>query len=328
MIDLMETYADAKFGKQAFLGRLFGGMDPKKRAIRDRIEDLIREERRKREEAQAAIDYGKQRLEEAGKPSTLGWISDISRSLIPGLSISADTAERLVKTAQGETPADERLGGRLFDIAHLGAGGAGAGLGYAAATGRLGDVGTVTRLAKKLGDPLTRKLTPALGEGMKHIGTKYPEMLALAAQEDPGRLGKLVNLISPRHWWRKLVSKAPVTPEAARGFIGGQMLQAGKTGTQAATALGKLKGLLRPSAQALTGLGARAKQIKLPGKWGAIGGAALATLPFIAARLFKTRKLRAAGGTAGQEAARKAEELLGGAKQLRSEREQLMTQLA
>jgi len=328
MIDLMEKFAEARFGKRAFLGRLFGSMDPKKRAIRDRIEDLIREERRKRESAQAAIAYGKQRLEGAGKPSTLGWVADISRSLVPGLSISADTARRMVKTA-AETPADRGMGGRLFDLAHLGAGAGGAGLGYAASQGAIGDVGSVTRLAHNLGDPLSGKLTKVLGGGTEHIGAKHPELLALAAQGSKGgTLAKLTNLISPRYWWRKAVSKAPTTPEQARGFIGGKLLEAGKTGTEATTALSKLKGLLGPTAKKLTSLGARAKRIKLPGKWGAIAGAVLATLPFIAARLYKTRKLRATGGTAGQEAARKAEELLGGAQRLRQQREQLMQQLA
>jgi len=328
MTDLMATYADAKFGKQAFLGGIFTKMDPKTRAIRDRIEDLIREERRKRESAQSAIDYGKERLANAGKPSTLGWVADISRSLIPGLSISADTARRIVKSAKGETSADESMGGRIFDLAHLGAGAGGAGLGYAASKGALGDVGSVTRLANKLGDPLSGKLTKALGGGMADIGAKHPDILALAAQGDRGgTLRKLTNLISPRYWWRRATGGV-TTPEAARGFIGGKMLQSNKTPADALSALRKLKGMLGPTVKKVTGLGAGAKRLKLPGKWGAVAGAGIATLPFILARLAKTRSLRASGGTAGHESARKAEELLEQAAQSRKEREELLAQLS
>ena len=328
MIDLMETFAEARFGKSAFLGRLFGtDIDPKKRALRDRIEDMIREERRKRERAQKAIDYGKYRLQEAPKSGVGGWTADIARSLIPGLSISAAAAlGGLIKESAKPTP-ESGAGGRLFDLAHLGAAGAGAGLGYASSTGSLGDVGTVTRTAKKLGDPLTSRLTKILGEGTKDIGMKHPDILALASQGEQGTLAKLLNKLSPRYW-AKRVAGAPTTPEAARGFIGGEMLQAGKTGVGATEALRKLKGSWKPAVGALTSLGAGAKRIKLPGKWGAILGALAVASPFVAARLFKTRGLRASGGTAGQAAANKAEELLSGAEALRKEREGLMPQLA
>jgi hypothetical protein len=323
MNDLMEKFAEARFGKQAFLGKLFGGLDPKKRAIRDRIEDMIREERRKRKLAQEAIEYGKYRLTAARKPSTLGWVADISRAAIPGLSISAARAvDGLVKKAQDP---DKGWGGRLFDLAHLGAAGAGGGLGYAAATGKLSDIGTATRMARTLGDPLSGKLTKVLGKGMEHVGAKYPEQLALAAS-DPGRFSRILSKLTPTYWWRRATGGA-ATPEAARSFIASQLTQAGKTPEAASTAIDKLKGMLRPAVQKLTGLGAGKKRIKLPGKWGAIIGALAVSAPFIAARLYKTRKLRAAGGTAGQAAVRKAETLLGDVGRLRKEREALMQQL-
>lgn len=327
MIDLMEKYAEAKFGKEALfglnLGEMFGSIDPKKKAIRDRIEDLIRTEQRKKRLAQEAVDYGKKRLAEAGEPSTLGWASDITRSLIPGLSISASEAvEVLVKKSQDP---DEGLGGRLFDLAHAGAAAGGAGLGYAAQTGGLGDVGTVTRLAKKLGKPLSGELGSVLGKGMSDIGKKHPEILALAAQ-NKGKLSELADLISPTFWKRQLTGGI-TSPEAARKFISDQMIRSGAKPERALTAMTKLKGMLRPSVGALTGPGALTKRIKLPGKWGAILGALAVSAPFALARLFKTRQLRASGGTAGQAAVSKAKELLSGAEQAAKERGELMTQL-
>ena len=325
MNDLIETYARAKFGKQAFLESIFGQrVDPKKRAIRDKIEDMIREEQRKRKLAQEAIAYGKHRLAEAPKAGLGGWAADIARSAVPGLSVSASTVrDGLVKTAEGEPQTG--WGGRIFDALHLGAAATGAGLGYASAKGKLQDVGTTLRTADKLGTPLMDKLTKSLGKDMGQLGSKHGDILALAAS-DPSKFDRLLNYVSPRYWLRK-ATKQIVTPETARSFIAAKMVRDGATSEQAFEAMRRLKGLLAPTTRNLTAIGAGAKQIKLPGKWGAIAGALALSSPFIAARLAKTRMLRARGGTAGQASVQKAEELLQGAEQLRKEREALTQQL-
>ena len=323
MNELMEKFAEARFGKKAFLGRLFGGMDPKKKAIRDRIEDMIREEQQKRREAEESIKYGKGRIENAGKPSTLGWVSDISRSLIPGLSISADTAERMVKIAKGETPSDSKLLGRGFDLAHFGAAGAGAGLGYGVQSGAFGGLRGASKLRSAVPDVtgLSKHLKNLdLKSAIKNVGDDFPGDLALAAQGKriPGLTG-LSNLFSGSWWKRKLLGGRPTTSAAAMKKL------LPKYGDNA---LSILKGSARTAAGAAVKKGGKGLLKKLPGKWGALIGALAVSSPFIAARLLKTRKLRASGGSAGQEAARKAEELLGGADKLRGERKELMGQLA
>jgi hypothetical protein len=326
MNDLIETYARAKFGKQAFLESIFGRrVDPKTRAIRDKIEDMIREEQRKRKLAQEAIAYGKHRLAEAPKAGLGGWAADIARSAVPGLSISASTVrDGLVKLAKEPAP-ESRLGGRLFDAAHLTAAGTGAGLGYASATGKLQDLGTTLRTANKLGTPLTDKLTKSLGKNVGNFGLKHGDILALAAS-DPSKFDRLLNYVSPRYWLRK-ATKQIVTPETARNFVAAKLIREGATVEDAFKAVRRLKGSFAPTARNLTAIGAGAKQIKLPGKWGAIAGALALSSPFIAARLAKTRMLRAGGGTAGRASVQKAEELLQGAEQLRKEREALTQQL-
>ena len=332
MNDLMETFAEAKFGKQAFLGQLFGSMDPKKRAIRDKIEDMIREEQRKRDDAKAAIEYGKYRLNTAGKPSTLGWLSDISRSLIPGLSVSAAAAvDDLVK--QSADDPNEGLAGRAFDLAHLGAAGAGGGLGYAAAKGALGTAGSANRIVGELGgSQLLGEMAKTLGGDRgkllrNALGTE-PKLVALAAQK-PSILTKVLEKISPTYWWRTLVSKTPATADAARSAILSKLTAGGAKPETVASLMKDLPGALTTARSTLApkilDVG---KRIPFKGKIGALAGALAASLPFIGYRLYKTRKLRASGGTAGQAAVRKAEELLSGADQLRKEREGLMTQLA
>jgi len=443
--------------KKAFF-EIFRSVDPKKKKLRDRIEDMIREEQLKRDQAKEQIAYGKQRLEEAGKPSgMLGWTSDIARSLIPGLSISAsaddgiekaaksvaraamdaarnwastarsplssvfggDKAKAIVNTFRGtkdklrriaterkydwqhklrsqlwdakqldrrlqklkpelfagktpvadriqfamhkapprpsgvsqvldrfakrgadetptetptETPADKKWGGRLFDIAHLGAAGAGAGLGYARAKGMLHDPGTVRSVSKKLGKPLRDELVKVLGGGkggaaLKDWAANQGDMLALAASK-PGLLSRTVGKISPVRLWRKYVSGKPTTPAEAMAFLTKKMRRSGMKTEAIRASTSAIRGSLgRRINDVLTNAAKGQKTIKLPGKWGAIGGAALLSAPFAISRLWKTRNLRASGGTAGQEAARKAEELLGGAEKLRKEREALMQQL-
>jgi len=334
MKELMEKFAEARFGKKAFLGRLFGGMDPKKKAIRDRIEDMIREEQQKRDEAKASIKYGKNRIETAGAPSTLGWASDIARALIPGMSISADTAKRMVKIAQGETPADSKLGGRAFDLAHLGAAGAGAGVGAGIQRGSFGGFRGASALrdaTKDLGPELSKALGGSVGKALTKADLLNDVALAAQRKRIPG-LTRLSNYFSPKFWGRKFSGGgAPMT--AADAFK--RLPQGLGLADDAATGM---KQLSSAGAKALSrGLksdvgrnigGKVLKAIKPKGKLGALLGALVVSSPFIAARLWKTRGLRASGGTAGQEAARKAEELLGGAEKLRTERQQLMTQLA
>lgn len=333
MNELMEKFAAARFGKQAFFN-LFGNIDPKKKAIRDKIEDMIREEQLKRDQAKEQITYGKRRIEDADKPSTLGWLSDISRSLIPGLSISADTAERMVKIAEGETPADKKWGGRLFDIAHLGAAGTGAIAGSAAQKGLLGDVGSTMRSLNKLD---SKTIMGEISKGLKgmkgadqitRLAVKNPEIVALAAQRRIPLLTGLVEKVSPRYWINKLTG-TPATQQAAQSKLKSMMRTGnGVTAGHVDDVLSQLRGLFPAAQRAGRQVSQKAlKKAPMGGRAGALIGALALSAPFIGARLWKTRNLRASGGTAGQEAARKAEGLLSSAQQLRQQREELMRQL-
>lgn len=333
MIDLMDTYAEAKFGKQAFLGRIFGTeIDPKKRTLRDQIEDLIREEQRKRREARAAIDYGKYRLEEAPKAGKLSWITDIARSLVPGLSISASKATAIVKSS-ARTP-EEGIGGRLFDVGHAGAAGAGAVLGHMAQRGALGDVASAERLVRGLGGKqLTGEIAGALGKqkgtaaALKSISGVDPTLVALAGQKRIPGLTKVVEKLSPTYWARRLGGE-PATQAAASKLLAQKLTGEGVAAQAAQKLVEELpRRLSTARGNMLATLARSGKKLPFKGKWGALLGTLIASSPFILARLFKTRQLRAAGGTAGQAAVRKAEELLSGAEQLRKEREALMEQL-
>ena len=332
MNELMEKFAAARFGKQAFLGQLFGtSIDPKKRSIRDKIEDMIREEMRKRRLAQEAIEYGKHRLTEAPKSGLGGWTVDIARSLIPGLSISAARAvDGLVKKA--EEPS-EGLGGRLFDVAHLGAAGAGAGLGYGMQRGLLGGASGAQRTFSELGQELTGPLAKALGKGDAAAGVKHlmgvdPTAVILAGQK-PTVGTKALRYISPTYWLRRL-GKKPATHGQARALITRELRGRGVAPAAIRKVLKDLPGMVSTSrASAIAKLTKDvAKRVPFKGKWGALLGALAVASPFAFARLWKTRRLRASGGTAGRAAVSKAKELLSGAEQLRAQREGLMQQLA
>jgi len=350
MNDLIETYARAKFGKQAFLESLFGkrdpqkpsflesifgkSMDPQKRAMRDKVEDMIREEQRKRKLAQEAIAYGKYRLAEAPKSGLGGWATDIARSMVPGLSISASTVrDGLVKKAEEPAP-ESRWGGRLFDAAHLTAGAGGATAGYAVQKGLLGGVGASRRLVKELGSELTGPLAKSFRTGgsnaskiLGELMTSDPTSVVLAgnpALRGTGRLSKL----SPTYWMRRWAHK-PTDARKARAYLSKELRKGGVDLKAIRGFFKKLPGMVDT---ARTGAVAKltsstAKRIPFAGKWRPIVGALAAMAPFAAIRLAKTRGLRARGGTAGQASVQKAEELLQGAEQLRKEREALTQQL-
>jgi len=335
MNDLIETYARAKFGKQAFLESIFGQrVDPKKRAIRDKIEDMIREEQRKRKLAQEAIAYGKHRLAEAPKAGLGGWAADIARSAVPGLSISASTVrDGLVKMAKEPAP-ESRWGGRLFDAAHLVAGAGGATAGYAAQKGLLGGVGAARRSVKELGSELTGPLAKAftteggeVGRVMKSLLSNDPTAAVLAG--NPALRGTdWLSKLSPSYWKRRWLQQ-PTTAAQARASIEAALTAKNVAPDAIRDFLKKLPGLVDT---ARTGAVAKltrdaTKRVPFSGKWRPIVGMLAAMAPFAAIRLAKTRSLRAGGGTAGQVSVQKAEELLQGAEQLRKEREALTQQL-
>lgn len=229
--------------------------------------------------------------------------------------------------------ADEGLGGRAFDLAHLGAAGADALVGAGVQRGSFGGFRGAEALRAA-----TKDLGPELSKAMGgKVGTAFTKAdllndVALAAQRKRiPVLTRLSNYFSPKFWGRKITgSKAPMTAvEAFKRLPKGLGLaDDAVTGMKQLSSAGT-KALNRGLKSGVgKGIGSKVlRAIKPKGKLGALLGALAVTAPFIAARLWKTRRLRASGGTAGQEAARKAEELLGGADKLRQERQQLMTQL-
>jgi hypothetical protein len=222
MNDLMEVFAEARFGKRAFLESIFGRpVDPKKRAVRDKIEDLIREERRKREDAKAALEYGKHRIK---NPDTgwlgLGW--DTLTSLIPAAAFDPP----IVK--EGQDPADEDIGGRIFDVSHGLAAGTGAGAGALIGRGSLGGLygakameegaggsqAVLTKILEEAGDvdeDVAKALRYATGKGD----------IALAAQR-PGITERVTKYLSPKYWSRRLGAGKglPTTAAEARKSLG------------------------------------------------------------------------------------------------------------
>jgi len=400
MIDLITTFAEARFGKQAAevveaekampFQRLSNYLNmpqltPTARKIRDMLEQSISEEKRLKQRAGKATEYARYRLGKAQTAGKLGWLEDAVRAAIPGLSISAAVDASIEK--EGADP-EESLPGRAFDVAHLVAGLGGAGVGGAAGAGMLGGVPGAARL-KELVDPemlhkqifgqadLSKELQALVRAKLKDSD------LALAAQRDIPQLTRLTEKFSPSWWKRRLHEPSlPLTAEAAREAISKpvlaalkakaeparlQMIQAARIrrapGTFGTTAGAKAKAqltaarakyieqLVSPRKElgtffkrlpeyasvARTTVVNKAKQramkgvipaLKGKGKIGAVVGAILAMSPFVLARLFKTRRLRAKGGTAAESAAEKAQESLAQAGKLKSWREQQLAQLA
>jgi len=327
MNDLMEVFAEARFGKRAFLESIFGrSVDPKKRAVRDKIEELIREERRKREDAKAALEYGKYRIEHPDK-SWLGFGEDVIRSAIPGMRLTASAkADALTKIAQDP---DEAVGGRAWDIAHAGAAGVGGGLGYAAGTGHLGDVGSAVRAGKSMGDELTGRLANAVGKkefkALKQIMGRDPTAVVLAGQKRIPVVSTVAEKISPSYWMRRL-NKKPVTAAQAKALIARELATEGVKGKAARKVLKELPDIMSTArSKIVTSLANKGKKLpRLHGKAGLAIGALLLSAPFILPNLIGSRKLRASGGTAGQASLHKAKKLIEEANKMKEQRQVLL----
>jgi len=344
MDELTTTFAKARFGEEltkealnpAFMEQVkalanMPELPENKRKLRDLIEKSVREEQRRLAEAKKLISYGKQRVTDPERMGGAGTLMlDTLRSMIPGMSISA-SAETPMEKAALEDP-DEGLGGRAFDLAHALTAATGAGAGVAAQKGLFGGrygadvaeklIGGATPLAEAIGaalpdDTARSALRSIAGEGVD-------DLTNIAAQRHTPVVNKLMRLFSPTEWSRRFHSlgASPTSAEAQATLVQ-KLIDKGIDSVRA----NKLVREQLP--EALVHVTNQAKLLpdaakRIPGGWkGGLAGAALLSLPFMLARLYKTRKLRERGGTAAGSAAEKAERLLAEAAQLRERRRAL-----
>ena len=122
MSNLIDTFAEARFGKKAAVPEQEAAapstfqrlssyftmpqLTPGARKIRDLLEQSVSEEKRLKRRAGKATEYARYRLEKAPEAGGLGWLADIMRASVPGLSISAAESEGIEK--EGADP-DESL---------------------------------------------------------------------------------------------------------------------------------------------------------------------------------------------------------------------------
>lgn len=235
MKDLMTAYAEAKFGKDAaaasaptraglrkFVSSYFPAADEevtgRLRAIRDAIEESIREEERLKGKALEAAEYAKYRTLYARPGGPLGWGWDIIRAAIPGLSPTAAGNGGIEKAAQlpelpapPEPPAPYR---RWYPAVQLGAATAGALLGRRAALrsprlieqtiSRLAEPGKLSTLVKEL---LPRAQLP------KDITAATLPAVAEAVAKSPSAIGRVLGAA------RKAGVKIPWKGKAALGAL-------------------------------------------------------------------------------------------------------------
>ena len=403
MIDLVETFADARFGKQAVAQpeELLAAsplqqisayltmpkLTPARRELRDELEQSVGEEKRLKQRAGKAVEYARYRRGKAHSAGKLGWLIDILRAAVPGLSPASAADGGIEK--EGTDPEKPTSGG-AFNIAHALAGVGGAGAGGLAGAGMLGGLPGAARLEEMVGKNLTSELLgrTSLDESLKALMASAAKGgdIALAAQKDVPYLTRLTEKFSPK-WWGKRISDPtmPRTAEAARAGIRSAVekklaertvaataakqeasellarLHAGSGGSAKALAaarkqlsqaeailasqgvakqkvnkvlsqLGrhgeKAYSLARGAKRVTAGTAGKAFKLRGKGKLGALIGAIVAMSPFMLTRLFKSRRLRAKGGTTAETAAEKAREALAQASKLKSWREKQLSRLA
>lgn len=348
MDELTATFAQARFGdklvKQALSPQLTEqlqalasapGMSDEQRKLRDLIEQSVKAEQRKLQEAKRLIEYGRGRLTDPNRMGGAGtFLLDALRAAIPGLSISASAGNGFTKRSV-EDP-ERGMGGRAFDIAHALAALGGAGVGTAAQKGYFG--GTYGRdVAERIlggAGPLREAVINALApEGgaseavrnaIQQAASRHD--IGLAGQRHTPVINRIMRMFSGPSWerWMRGGTTEPTATAARKALIRDVMRNPAFNYAQRREAARALRGL-----RGAVGSATRAGQLalapeqmnRLPGGWkGAVGGALLASLPFILMRLRRTRKLRESGGTAARSAVEKAERLLSEAGELRGHR--------
>lgn len=323
MRDLVDVYAEARFGKAAAAPVAEPAAEPadpkgikayltmpqlneKTLAIRNAIEESVRKEQRLKARAKALAAYARQRLA-APKAGITGQVSDIVRAMIPGLSPAAatDGVEKHGGLFSYTTPKAEEK----YDLAHILAAGTGAGLGAASQRGLVSTAGGQRALGRLIASAQGGVLeTPGGPEGLSKI-------IAGMTRAKPTTAGAV----------KTVLPKIPeVLPEIARaGTLRGK--------------LGTLKAILTrkgvpPAAtlrnRLLTSLAATGKKGTRLGGWkGALLGAGVVALPFAIRRWLINRQMRAQGGGAAAEAAGTAEANITAAKQLQAWRKKQIAQL-
>lgn len=358
MRDLADIYIEARFGKEAAdeaatpdaaASGLSGikayltmpQLTEKTLAIRNAIEESVRQEKRLKARAKALAAHARYRVFEAPKAGLTGQISDIIRAAIPGLSPAASTdgIEKPGGLISYTTPKAEKK----YDIAHILAAGGGAGLGAASQRGMLSTAGG----QRALGDLISSAQGTLLGTPGKQreLGKLIASVMggAKPTMTSPPLDASLAKLFTAAHDLKpgpakKALEKLIEAVRASKSTITGPakvMPEIAQAGTIRGM-LGTLKSVLKlkgvPAAAAkrralLSQLGGVGKKVRLGGGKGALLGAAAVSLPFAIRRWWINRQMRAQGGRAAAEAATTAEANIIAAKKLQKWRKQQLAQL-
>jgi hypothetical protein len=325
----MVAYDEARFGKHAAtdnrsaLSRLvdyfaMSKLTPENRKLRDTIEDSIREEQRLRDQAKDEVVYAKQRLSGPPEKGKLGWLTDVVRSMIPGLApVATPKSDGMTKLALEEDE-PSTAGTLAHTLSALLGAGAGAGIQHGSFGGLRGaaEAARVVPAAPQMAKDIVGRLGTVAGTG------KSREALARKLQEiDPATLMQLTQRERPLLTRLSNFFARPAGRPATRGAATKEVSKV--LGPAKKQLMQKLPDVLTQlSSTWRHGLEQAGKTIPAAGwRIGAGAGALAMSLPFIISNIVRARKVREQGGPAATSARGRATELMQRAEELQKARQ-------